>query len=158
LNPGNAGPDNNGTGTYSVTLSVPIFDRLQSHQSVSIARLQLRQGETQARQAGENVRAEFEQDRQKYVSGLQRADLETRNLEVAKQQADAAFEQYKVGKITTLALRDAQRLLLDSRSRLITAYQNTKQAELALKRLAGLLVHLSPPTPIPPGGRGEEEK
>ena len=140
LNPGNTGPDNNGTGTYSVTLSVPIFDQLQSHQAVSIARLQLKQGETQTRQAGESVRSEFEQDRQKYVSGLQRVDLETRNLGVANQQADAAFEQYKVGKITTLALRDAQRLLLDSRSRLITAYQNTKQAELALKRLAGLLV------------------
>ena len=131
---------NNGTGTYSVNLTVPIFNQLQDRQAVSIARLQVRQGETQVRLTEENIRAEFEQNRQKYISGLQQVALEESNSDVSRQQAEAALEQYKVGRITSLALRDAQRLLLDARSRLVTAYQNTKQAEIALKRLTGSLV------------------
>ncbi len=141
--------------TYSVNLSVPLFDQLRGHQAVSNARLEVRQGATRLKQTEENIRAEFEQDSQKYTSGLHRVDLETRNLEVAKLQAEAALERHKVGATTALELRDAQRLLLDARSRLIGAYQDTKQAEVALKRLAGLLVQPSTPTSLPSNVSGE---
>ncbi len=137
LNSGNT--SRSGT-TYSVNLSVPLFDQLKARQGVGDAKLELKQGETRLRQTEENVRAEFEQDEQRFNSGLQQVDLEERNLEVAKQQAEAASERYKAGLTTALEFRDAQRILLEARSRLVTARQNTKQAELALKRLSGALV------------------
>jgi outer membrane protein len=137
LNSGSTRPDG---ATYSVNLTVPLFDQLRGHQAVSNAKLELRQSETRFQQALEDVRAEFEQEHRKYAAGRQRVDLETRNLDVAIQQADAAQERYKAGSGTALEFRDAQRILLDARSRLATARQNTQQAELALKRLAGALV------------------
>ena len=132
-------PAKSGT-TYNVNLTVPLFDKLQAHQAVGDAKLELKQGETRLKLTEQNVRAEFEQDEQKYQSGLRQVDLETRNLEVAKLQAEAASERYKAGATTALEFRDAQRILLDARSRLINARQNTLQAELALKRLAGVMV------------------
>lgn len=140
LNSSNTPGINDGNGTYSVKLSVPIFDQLQTRQAVSVARLQLRSGETQVRQVEENVLGEFEVNRRKYLSGLQQVALEERNLEVSKLQAGAANEQFKIGKITALDLRAANQLLLGAQSRLVTARQNTRQSELALKRLAGKLV------------------
>ncbi len=128
------------SGTYNVTLSIPIFDQLQTHQAVSLARINLRSGKTQFNLTEESIRAEFEQDLQTYQSGLQQVTLEEGDMQVVEQQAEAAHEQYKVGTITSLDLRAADQLLLNARSQLITAYQNTKQAEIALKRLAGFLI------------------
>jgi outer membrane protein len=128
------------SGTYNVTLSIPIFDQLQTHQAVSIARLQLRSGETQFQSTLETINTEFEQELQNYESGLQQVALEERDLVVVQQQADAAQEQYKVGTITALDLRTADQLLLSAKSQLFTAYQTTKQAEITLKGLAGFLV------------------
>jgi outer membrane protein TolC len=70
--------------------------------------------------------------------------LEERNLEVSRLQAEAARERYRLGASSPLEFRDAQTRLLDSRSRLSAARQETKAAELALKRLAGALVREAP--------------
>ena len=138
LNSGNT-PAKSGT-TYNVNLSVPLFDKLAAHQQVGDAKLELKHDETRLKLTEQNVRAEFELDGQKYSSGLRQVDLEERNLEVARLQADAAAERYKDGAGTALEFRDAQRILLDAKSRLVNARQNTQQAELALKRLAGVIV------------------
>ncbi len=130
--------------TYSVNLSVPIFDRLQTRRSVGNARLNLRQGETRVKQREEDVRTEFEQAGQRHATGLRQVALEDRNLEVARLQAEAARERYRVGSSSPLEFRDAQGKFLDAQSRLISARQDTKTAELALKRLAGTLVKEAP--------------
>jgi outer membrane protein TolC len=86
------------------------------------------------------VRAEFEDAAQRHALGLRQVALEDRNLEVARLQAEAARERYRVGSASPLVFRDAQRKLLDAQSRLISARRDAKAAELALKRLAGVLV------------------
>lgn len=132
-------PDRSGA-SYSINLSVPLFDQLVGHRAVSDARLELRQSDVRLKLAEDNVRAEFEQNQKRFELGLRQVGLEERNLGVAVQQAEAASERYKSGLSTALEFRDAQRILLDARSRLAGARQSVKQAELALKRLAGMLV------------------
>jgi outer membrane protein TolC len=136
--------DRDPTLTYGLSLSVPLFDRLRTRRDVGNAKLALRQGETLLRQQEQQIRGEFEQAAERHAIGLRRVALEERNLEVSRLQAEAARERYRLGASSPLEFRDAQTRLLDSRSRLSAARQETKAAELALKRLAGALVREAP--------------
>jgi outer membrane protein len=126
--------------TYGVNLSVPLFDRLSTPTSVKQARIEARSGTTRVAQAESQATADFEVARRRYELGMTRIGLETRNLQVARLQAEAAQARYKLGASSPLEFRDAQTRLLDAEGRLITARQSAKQAEVALRRLAGRLV------------------
>ncbi len=136
----------NGFG-YSVNLSVPLFDRLATPTAVRRAKLSLRGDETRLRQAIDQTAADFEQAKRQYQTGLLQISLEEGNLQVARLQAEAARERYKLGASSSLEFRDAQTKLLDAESRLITARQSAKQAEAALQRLSGAMIK-----PVPAGG------
>ncbi|MBW8886518.1 MAG: TolC family protein [Fibrobacteres bacterium] len=133
-----------GTGregaTYGVNLSLPLFDRLSTPTAVRQARLDVRSGATRAAHAESQAAADFEVARRQYALAMTRIGLETRNLQVAKLQAEAAQARYRLGASSPLEFRDAQTRLLDAQGRLITARQSAKQAETALRRLAGSLV------------------
>lgn len=131
--------------TYSVNLSLPLFTGLRTRQSVGTARIALRQQETSLLQVEQDVRTEYAQAEGRYVSGLRQIALEERNIEVARLQAEAARERYRVGASSALEFRDAQQRLLNARVRLATARQSAKQSELALRRLAAALA-----TPVTP--------
>lgn len=126
--------------SYSVSLSVPIFDRLRTRRDVGNARLGLRQSETRLKQRESETLGEFEQALGRHTFGIRQVTLEERNLEVSRLQAEAARERYRLGASSPLEFRDAQTRLLDSQVRLASARQETKAAELALKRLSGALV------------------
>jgi outer membrane protein len=135
--------------TYSVSLSVPLFDGLRTRQSVVGNRIGLRRQETLLRQSEEQVRADFEQAEGRYALGLRQIALEEGNLEVARRQAEAAQERFRVGSSSSLEFRDAQQKLLSAQSRLAAARQSAKLSELALKRLAGALAAPVPPSASP---------
>jgi outer membrane protein len=126
--------------TYSVSLSIPLFDGLRTRQSVVGSRIGLRRQETLLKQSEESVRANFEQAEGRYALGLRQIALEEGNLEVARRQAEAAQERFRVGSSSSLEFRDAQQKLLSAQSRLATARQSAKLSELALKRLSGTLI------------------
>jgi outer membrane protein TolC len=126
--------------TYSVSLSVPLFNGLRTRQSVAGNRIALRRQETVLRQSEEQVRGDFDQAEGRYALGLRQIALEAGNLEVARRQAEAAGERFRVGASSALEFRDAQQKLLSAQSRLASARQSAKRAELSLKRLAGALV------------------
>lgn len=127
-------------GTYGINLSVPLFDRLATPVAVKQARIEARSGAVRTAQAESQAAADFEVARERYALSRRKIDLETRNLQVARLQATAAQERYKLGASSPLEFRDAQTRLLDAEGRLITARQSAKQAEAALRRLAGALV------------------
>ncbi len=134
----------NGGVTYRVDLSVPIFDKFATPTGVRRAKLGLHQEETRVKQAESDAVGEFEQVRSQFESGLRQSALEERNLQVAKLQEEGALERYRAGASSSLEFRTAQQRLLDAEVRLITARQSAKQAEVALRRLSGLLVRQAP--------------
>ena len=125
--------------TYSVSLSIPLFDGLRTRQNVVGSRIGLRRQETVLRQSEEQVRGDFARAEGRYALGLQQIALEEGNLEVARRQAEAAQERFRVGSSSSLEFRDAQQKLLNAQSRLASARQSAKLSELSLKRLAGTL-------------------
>ncbi len=124
---------------YSLNLSLPLFTGLRTRQSVGTSRINLRRQETTLKQVEQDVLTDYAQAQARYASGLRQIELEERNIEVARLQAEAARERYRVGASSALEFRDAQQRLLTARVRLATVRQTAKQSELALKRLAGVL-------------------
>jgi outer membrane protein len=143
LNSAQAAAERSGFG-YNVNLSIPLFDRLATPTAVRQAKLNLRSDEIRLRQAGDQAAADFEQAKRRYQTGLGQIALEQGNLQVARLQAEAARERYRLGASSPLEFRDAQTRLLDAEGRLITARQSAKQAEAALQRLSGVLIKRVP--------------
>jgi outer membrane protein TolC len=77
-----------------------------------------------------------------YLLSIQLIAFEKENEKVAKENFDIANEQYKVGVITSIELRDAQLNLLNSQIRLLNAQYEAQINETELLRLTGELVKL----------------
>ncbi len=66
--------------------------------------------------------------------------LEESNSVIAKEDVDIALESFRIGKTSTLELKDVQKSFEDAQIRLVNARYDTKIAETELMRLNGMLV------------------
>jgi len=65
--------------------------------------------------------------------------LKRKNLEIARENVEIAMERYRLGILTPLELREAQKAYIDAESRLISALYQAKVAETNLLKLTGQL-------------------
>ncbi|MET4075026.1 TolC family protein [Hymenobacter sp. UYCo722] len=125
---------------YGITASVPIFDGFNLRRQEQNARVAEEQSRlTLARtdlQLDANAATAFAQ----YQNYLELLGLEEANIQLARQNVNIALERYRLGLLTPLALREAQRNELAAETRLLDIRYAAKQAELALRRLSGELV------------------
>ncbi|GBD02369.1 hypothetical protein HRbin18_02110 [bacterium HR18] len=63
--------------------------------------------------------------------------LEQENLEAARLNVEVALEQFRLGTITSVELREVQQALLQAEERLVSARYEAKAAEIRLRQLAG---------------------
>src|ERR1035437_5812693 len=66
--------------------------------------------------------------------------LEEDNSVIAKENVDVALESFRIGKTSTLELKDVQKSFEDAQTRLVNARYDAKSAETELMRLNGMLV------------------
>ena len=125
---------------YGITASVPIFDGFNLRRQEQNARVVEEQRRLQLDQTGLQLDADAATAFAQYRNYLQLLDLEETNIQLARQNVDIALERYRLGLLTPLALREAQRNELDAETRLLDIRYSAKQAELALRRLSGELV------------------
>ncbi|MDQ2792394.1 MAG: TolC family protein [Bacteroidota bacterium] len=125
---------------YGLTASVPIFDGFNLRRQEQNARVIEEQRRLQLDQTGLQLDANAATAFAQYQNYLQLLDLEEANIQLARQNVDIALERYRLGLLTPLALREAQRNELDAETRLLDIRYAAKQAELALRRLSGELV------------------
>jgi outer membrane protein len=125
---------------YGITASVPIFDGFNLRRQEQNARVVEEQRRLQLDQTGLQLDANAATAFAQYQNYLQLLDLEETNIQLARQNVDIALERYRLGLLTPLALREAQRNELAAETRLLDIRYAAKQAELALRRLSGELV------------------
>lgn len=75
-----------------------------------------------------------------YVFQKQALALEEENILLARENVNILMESYRLGQITTVQLREAQKSLADASDRLIAARYAAKVAETELRRQQGKLV------------------
>jgi outer membrane protein TolC len=77
-----------------------------------------------------------------YQTRLEILKLQTQNIFTAKNNYERSSEQYKLGQITSVELRQAQVNLLNAQTSKSLAKYNAKLAELELLQLTGQLLNV----------------
>jgi outer membrane protein len=125
---------------YGVQASVPIFDGLNRRRLEQNARIAEEQSQLRLAQTQLQLDTETAQAYTQYENRLQVLQLEEENIKLSQENVNIAFERYRLGLLTPLALREAQRTQLDAATRLLDIRYSAKQAEIQLRRVSGDLV------------------
>lgn len=125
--------------SYGLTASVNIFDGFNQLRRERVAKLQIKGADIQLSQVQQQVEAQVNSLYINYLSGLDLIRLEKSNVEIAKQNLDISLEKYRLGNITPLEVREAQRNYLDAQTRFFNDQYQTKLAEVSLKEITGTI-------------------
>jgi len=126
--------------TYGLSLTFDLFDGLNRRRRNQNAEIRT----TNARLAVEDVRSELvtalTSAYERYRNRLQLVELEQENRSAVQANVDVALEQFELGTITSVELREVQEQFIQAESRLLAAQFEAKQAEVELLRLSGQLL------------------
>jgi len=131
----------NETTGFSVGLTarVNLFDGFNTNRRVENARINQKNTDLQLEESRLMIRSRFHTLFLTYQNNLALVDLEQDNLSNAEETLDIALERFRLGTISSLELREAQRSFLEAENRLINARFEAKFAETELLRLSGEL-------------------
>ncbi|MFC6997804.1 TolC family protein [Rufibacter roseus] len=125
---------------YGLTLAVPLFNGFNRTRLAQNARILIETSRIALSQTQQLVESDVARAYSRYQNRLRILDLEESNIQLARQNAEVAMERYKLGLLTALELREAQRNQLVAENRLIDIQFEAKAAEIELRRLSSTLV------------------
>jgi outer membrane protein TolC len=120
---------------YGLTATINIFDGFNQNRREKNAKIQIDNATIDAKQIRLNVEAQISNFFVSYLSGLDLIKLGQANVVIAKKNLDISLEKYKLGNITPLEIREAQRNYLDAQSKFFAAQYQSKLAEVTLKQI-----------------------
>jgi len=120
---------------YGLTATINIFDGLNQTRRERNARIQIDNAKINQEQVKQNIEAQINNFYVSYLSGLDLVKLNQSNMAVARRNLDISLEKYKLGNITPLEIREAQKNYLDAQSRYFAAQYQAKSAEITLKEI-----------------------
>ena len=130
---------NNRGGGISVSLSIPIFDRLQRNAQVEQAQVQAQNAEYALQDQRQQVALEVRQAYLDYRNAIQQLEAADKRLRAAEQAQTATQERYNLGSASIVELRNANRDFVDAASQQVRARYNLlfrkKQIEYHVGRL-----------------------
>ena len=123
--------------SYGLTASINIFNGFNQNRLERNARIGIDNANINYKQITLNVQAEISNLYVSYLSGLDLMKLGQSNVDVAKRNLEISLDKYKLGNITPLEIREAQRNYLDAQSKFFAAQYQSKSAEIMLKEITG---------------------
>ncbi|MEO3402463.1 TolC family protein [Mucilaginibacter sp. CAU 1740] len=120
---------------YGLTATINIFDGFNQNRREKNAKILIDNAGITAKQTKLNVEAQINNLFVAYLSGLDLVKLEESNVNLNKRNLDITLDKYKLGNITPLEVREAQRNYLDAQSKFFAAQYQSKQAEVMLKQI-----------------------
>lgn len=124
---------------YGVTLGFTVFDGFNRSREQKNARIAIINAENQHQELELDLRTDLATIYTAYRNNISLVQLEEKNLLVAQENYEIAMERYKIGTLSGIELREAQKSLLDAEERLLTSQFDTKLCEISLLQLAGQL-------------------
>lgn len=122
-----------------LTARVNLFNGFNTNRRIDNARIARKNTDLQLEESRLIIRSRFRTLFRTYQNNLELVDLEQDNLSNAEETLEIALERFRLGDISSLELREAQRSFLESENRLINAQFEAKFAETELLRLSGEL-------------------
>lgn len=125
--------------SYGLTASVNIFNGFLQRQNERNAKVNINTAKTQVEQTKQDLVAQLTQAYQDYTTFLELVKLEQGNVNLANQNLDITLEKYRLGNITPLELREAQRNAINANNRYLEIKYQAKLSEIYLKQISGTL-------------------
>lgn len=125
--------------TYGLTASMNIFNGFLQRQNERNAKIQISSSELSFNKLKQEVTSQLATAYQNYTTYIELVKLERKNIDIAKQNLDITLEKYRLGSITPIILREAQKNAIDANSRYVEIQYQAKLAEITLKELSGTL-------------------
>jgi outer membrane protein len=125
--------------TYGLTASVNIFNGFLQRQNERNAKVSINSSELDLDRTRQTINAQLISTYQNYLTNLDLLEVESGNVEVADQNLDITLEKYRLGSISPLELREAQRSSIDAITRKLNAEYQAKVTEISLKEISGTL-------------------
>lgn len=125
---------------YGLSVSLPIFNGLNTNRLAQNARINLETANLEYKRQQNLLDAALARAYSQYTNRLQLLQLEETNLTLAQENAAIALERYRLGLLTAIELREAQRNQLVAENRLIDIQFQAKAAETELRRISSTLL------------------
>jgi outer membrane protein len=120
---------------YGLTASVNIFNGFNQSRREHNAKIQIDNAGIDIKQIHLDVEAQINNLYVSYLSGLDLVKLGQSNVLIARRNLDISLDKYKIGTITPLEIREAQRNYLQAQSTFFAAQYQAKVAEVTLKQI-----------------------
>jgi outer membrane protein TolC len=125
---------------YGISLNVPIFNGFEVKRQTQNARVAMESSSMAFQREQNRLQSEVARAFNLYSNRLQLLELEESNLRLAKENSTIAQERYRLGLLTAIELREAQRNELVAANRLIDIKYEAKAAETQLKFVTSSLL------------------
>lgn len=113
--------DNNRSGSVSLSLSIPIFDRFQRESQVERARVQAQNARYRLQDQEQQVALQVRQAYLDYKNAVQQLEAANKRLRAAEQARASAQERYNLGSASIVELQNTTRDFVDAASRQVRA-------------------------------------
>jgi outer membrane protein len=125
--------------TYGLTASINVFNGFLQRQNERNAKIQINTSELNLDKVKQTVQGQLISTFQNYQTNLDLLKVESANVEIANENLDITLDKYRLGSISPLELREAQRNSIDAITRFLDAQFQAKLTEISLKELSGTL-------------------
>ncbi len=125
--------------SYGLTATVPLFNGFLQSRNEKNAAINLDNSLIQYKQTQLRISSQLNIAYQTYKTNLELVKLELQNQEIAKQNLDISLEKFRLGSLSPVEFREAQLNYLNAFVRYSDAKFQAKQAETALKQIAGII-------------------
>jgi len=136
--------DNNPSGSISLSLSVPIFDRLSTRHSVAQAKVGLRQAQLGAEKLELQVKIDIRQALEDYTTASKAVEVAEAQYKYSAQALRSMEERYKVSASTLVELMQTRASNLQSSYNLINARYSNLVKGLAVLYHSGTIGNAMP--------------
>jgi Outer membrane protein len=137
--------DLNRGGGLSLSISIPVFDRLQRSNQVEQARVQAQNAEYELEDQRQEIALQVRQSYLDYQNAVQQLEAANKRLRAAERARTAAQERYELGSADIVELQNALRDYVDAASQQVRArYELFFQQ----KRIDYNVGRLSPSAPL----------
>ncbi|WP_233524450.1 TolC family protein [Mucilaginibacter conchicola] len=120
---------------YGLTASINIFDGFNQWRKERNAKLQIDNAGISQKQTQLDVEAQISNFFVAYLAGLDLIKLSQSNVDLTKKNLEISLEKYRLGNITPLEIREAQRNYLNAQSVYSNALYQSKMAEVTLQQI-----------------------
>ncbi len=125
---------------YGLSVGWNVFNGFNLNRQIANARIMVENSELELLDFRSRLEADLTATYLSMESKIQLVDFEEQNLEVASLNLEIAMERFRLGELSGLELREAQKNYLAAEGRLITARYQAKIVEVGMREISGGLI------------------